>query len=68
MLWIVLVSEFVRSIQQVSISDPPQSWLCGRSWQPHLGATSIPLLVPALQPRGSHPTIPTDLLGLSMDV
>lgn len=31
MLWIVLVSEFVKSIQQISISDPPQSWLCGRS-------------------------------------
>lgn len=68
MLWMVLVSEFVRSIQQISISDPPQSWLCGRSWQPHLGATSIPLLVPGLQPQDSHPTIPTDPLGLSMGV
>lgn len=68
MLWIVLVSEFVKSIQQISISDPPQSWLCGTSWQPHLRATSVPLLVAGLQPRGSHPTVPADLLALPRDV
>ena len=28
MLWIGLASEFVESIQQISISDSPQSWLC----------------------------------------
>lgn len=29
MLWIGLGSEFVESVQQISISDPPPSWLYG---------------------------------------